>query len=125
MGHKKESHDHDERRKCRRQSNSPSTKRARKNRSCSMSISAESKGYGKDSIINLCQNLYHILPQNLQNLCHDVHHHKQNMEVAVNEIMLVLNKQAIAEVKVILQLTKKRKISIRVSMKKMPKQIEE
>ena len=48
------------------------------------------------------------------------------MEVAVNEIMLVLNKQAIAEVKVILQLTKKRKISIRVSMKKKtPKQIEE
>ena len=43
---------------------------------------------------------------------------KKNMEVAVNEIMLVLNKQAIAEVKVILQLTKKRKISIGVSMKK-------
>ena len=47
------------------------------------------------------------------------------MEVAVNKIMLVLNKQAIAEVKVILQLTKKRKISIGVSMKKMSKQIEE
>ena len=31
------------------------------------------------------------------------------MEVAVNEIMLVLNKQAIAEVKVILQLTKREK----------------
>ena len=40
------------------------------------------------------------------------------MEVAVNEIMLVLNKQAIPEVKVIIQLTKKRKISIGVSMKK-------
>ena len=37
--------------------------------------------------------------------------------MAVNEILLVLNKEAIAEVKVILQLTKKRKISIRVSMK--------
>ena len=43
------------------------------------------------------------------------------MEVAVNEIMLVLNKQALTEVKVILQLTKKRKISIRVSMKKNAK----
>ena len=43
------------------------------------------------------------------------------MEVAVNEIMLVLNKEAIAEVKAILQLTKKRKISIRVSMKKNTK----
>ena len=43
------------------------------------------------------------------------------MEVAVNKIMLVLNKQAIIEVKVILQLTKKRKISIRVSMKKNAK----
>ena len=36
---------------------------------------------GKDGIINLHQNLgqnlYHILPQNLQNLCHDVHHHKK------------------------------------------------
>ena len=42
MGHKKESCDHDERRKCRRQSNLPSTKRVRKNRSCSMSISVES-----------------------------------------------------------------------------------
>ena len=74
---------------------------------------------GKDGIINLRQNLG-------QNLYHDVHHHKKNTEVAVNEIMLVLNKQAIAKVKVILQLTKKRKISIRVSMKKkMPKQIEE
>ena len=41
--------------------------------------------------------------------------------MAVNEIMLVLNKQAIAEVKVILQLTKKRKISIGVSMKKNAK----
>ena len=39
------------------------------------------------------------------------------MEVVVNEIMLVLNKQAITEVKVILQLTKKRKIFIGVSMK--------
>ena len=79
----------------------------------------------KGSIINLGQNLYHILPQKLhqtlQNLCHDVHHHKKNMEVAVNEIMLVLNKQAITEVKVILQLTKKRKISIGVSMKKNAK----
>ena len=77
---------------------------------------------GKDGIINLHQtlhqNLYHILSQNLQNLCHDVHHHKQNMKLAVNGIMLVLNKQAIAEVKVILQLTKMRKISIGVSMKK-------
>ena len=35
--------------------------------------------------------------------------------------MLVLNKQAITKVKVILQLTKKRKISIRVSMKKNAK----
>ena len=43
------------------------------------------------------------------------------MEVAVNNILLVLNKQAIAEVKVILHLTKKRKISITVSMKKTPK----
>ena len=43
------------------------------------------------------------------------------MEVVVNEIMLVLNKQAITEVKVILQLTKQRKISIRVSMKKNTK----
>ena len=43
------------------------------------------------------------------------------MEGAVNDILLVLNKQAIAEVKVILQLTKKRKISIGVSMKKKPK----
>ena len=43
------------------------------------------------------------------------------MEVAVNEIMLVLNKQAITEVKVILQLTKKRKISIGESMKKNTK----
>ena len=43
------------------------------------------------------------------------------MEVAVNEIMLVLSKQAITEVKVILQLTKKRNISIGVSMKKNPK----
>ena len=41
--------------------------------------------------------------------------------MAVNKIMLVLNKQAITEVKVILQLTKKRKISIRVSMKKNAK----
>ena len=89
---------------------------------------------GKDSIINLHQNLggnlYHILPQNLhwnlQNLCHHVHHHKKDTKVAVNEIMLVLNKQAITKVKVILQLTKKRKISIGVSMKKKtPKQIEE
>ena len=84
---------------------------------------------GKDGIINLHQNLgqnlYHIIPQNLQNLCHDVHHHKKNTAVAVNGIMLVLNKQAIAEVKVILQLTKKRKISMEVSMKKMPKQIKE
>ena len=47
MGHKKESRDHDERRKCRRQSNSPSTKRARKNRSRRMSISVESKAFGK------------------------------------------------------------------------------
>ena len=46
MGHKKESCDHDKRRICRRQSNSPST-RARKNRSHSMSISVESKAYGK------------------------------------------------------------------------------
>ena len=43
------------------------------------------------------------------------------MEVAVNEIMLVLNKQAITKVKVILQLTKKRKIPIGVSMKKNAK----
>ena len=43
------------------------------------------------------------------------------MEVAVNKIMLVLNKQAITEVKVILQLTKKRKISIGVSKKKNTK----
>ena len=43
------------------------------------------------------------------------------MEVAVNKVMLVLNKHAIAEVKVILQLTKKRKISIGVSMKKNAK----
>ena len=43
------------------------------------------------------------------------------MEVAVNEIMLVLNKQAITKVKVILQLTKKRKISIAVSMKRNAK----
>ena len=68
---------------------------------------------GKDGIINLHQNLHQIL----QNLCHDVHHHKQNTELAVNEIMLVLNKQAITEVEVILQLTKKRKISIGVSIK--------
>ena len=47
MGHKKESHDHDERRKCRRQSNSASTKRARKNRSHSLSISVGSKAHGK------------------------------------------------------------------------------
>ena len=47
MGHKKESHDHDERKKCRRQSNLLSTKRARKNRSHSMSISVESKANGK------------------------------------------------------------------------------
>ena len=47
MGHKKESHDHDERRKCRRRNNLPSAKRARKNISCSMSISVESKAYGK------------------------------------------------------------------------------
>ena len=47
------------------------------------------------------------------------------MEVAVNKIMLVLNKQAIAKVKGILQLIKMRKISIEVSMKKMPKQIKE
>ena len=37
--------------------------------------------------------------------------------MAVNEIMLVLNKQAIAEVKVILQLTKKRKISMKKNAK--------
>ena len=47
MGHKKESCDHDERRKCRWQSNSPSAKRARKNRSHSNSISVKSKTYGK------------------------------------------------------------------------------
>ena len=47
MGHKKESRDHDKRRKCRRRSNLPLTKRARKNRSRSMSISVESKAYGK------------------------------------------------------------------------------
>ena len=41
--------------------------------------------------------------------------------MAVNEIMLVLNKQAFTEVKVSLQLTTKRKISIRVSMKKNAK----
>ena len=46
---------------------------------------------------------------------------KKNMEVAVNEIMLVLNKQAVTEVKVILQLTKKRQISIRVSLKRNAK----
>ena len=46
---------------------------------------------------------------------------QKNMEVAVNKIMLVLNKQAITEVKVILQLTKMRKISIGVSMKKNAK----
>ena len=47
------------------------------------------------------------------------------MDVAVNDILPVLNKEAITEVKVILQLTKKRKISIGVSMKKNPKQIKE
>ena len=47
MGHKKESRDHDERRKCRRQSNSPSAKRARKNRSHSNFISVKSKTYRK------------------------------------------------------------------------------
>ena len=73
---------------------------------------------GKEGIINLHQNLYHYLLQNLQNLCHEVHHHKKNTEVAVNDILPVLNKQAIAKVKVILQLTKKRNISIGVSMKK-------
>ena len=41
--------------------------------------------------------------------------------MAVNDILQVLNKQAIAKVKVIPQLTKKRKISIGVSMKKNPK----
>ena len=45
----------------------------------------------------------------------------KNTEVAVNDILPVLNKEAIAEVKVIHQLTKKRKISIGVSMKKKPK----
>ena len=88
---------------------------------------------GKKGIINLHQNLhqnlYHYLLQNLyynlQNLCHAVHHHKKNTEVAVNDILPVLNKQAIAEVKVILQLTKKRKTSIGVSMKKTQKEIKE
>ena len=47
MGHKKESRDHDKRRKCGRRSNLPSTKKARKNRSQSMSISVESKAHGK------------------------------------------------------------------------------
>ena len=42
------------------------------------------------------------------------------MEVAVNDILPVLNKQAITKVKVILQLTKMRKISIGVSMEKKP-----
>ena len=76
---------------------------------------------GKDGIINLHQNLgqnlYHILPQNHVMMSITT----KNTEVAINEIMLVLNKQAITEVKVILQLTKKRKISIGVSMKKNAK----
>ena len=60
---------------------------------------------GKEGIINLHQNLHQNLYHNLlQNLCHDVHHHKKNTEVAVNDILPDLNKEAIAEVKVILQI---------------------
>ena len=83
MGHKKESRDHDERRKCRRQSNSPSTKRARKNRSHSMSISVESKAYGKrqyyqSSSESWLESLSHSSSESsLESLCHDVHHHKK------------------------------------------------
>ena len=50
---------------------------------------------------------------------------KKNMEVAVNDILQVLNKEAIAEVKVILLLAQNTKRSIEVSMKKKSKQIEE
>ena len=95
---------------------------------------------GKDSIINLHQNLGQNLYQFFLRIFINSSSEsslesseslsrcpspQKNTEMAVNEIMLVLNKQAITEVKVILQLTKKRKISIRVSMKKMPKQIKE
>ena len=123
MGHKKESHDHDERRKCRRQSNLPSTKRARKNRSCSVSTSVESKAYGKRQYYqSWSESLSHSSSESSlessESLSRCPSPQKKTTEVAVNEIILVLNKQAIAKVKVILQLTKKRKISIRVSMKK-------
>ena len=47
------------------------------------------------------------------------------MEVAVNDILQVLNKEAITKVKVILLLAKNTKRSIEVSMKKKPKQIKE
>ena len=46
---------------------------------------------------------------------------KVHLTIMIEKAVLVLNKQAIAEVKVIVQLTKKRKISIGVSMKKNAK----
>ena len=88
---------------------------------------------GKEGIINLHQNLSESLSVSFSESSSESSESlsqcpspQKNMEVAVNEILPVLNKQAITEVKVILQLTKKRKISIGVSMKKkIPKQIKE
>ena len=47
------------------------------------------------------------------------------MEMAVNHILLVLNKHAFTEVKVILQLTKREKYPSEQAWKKTPKQIKE
>ena len=77
---------------------------------------------GKEGIISLCQNLCHNLHHNLlQDLCHDVRHHKKNREVEVNNILQVLNKEAIAKVKVIFLLAKRTKRAIKVRMKKKTK----
>ena len=94
-----------------------------------MSISVESKAYGKrwyyqSSSESWSESLSHSSSESSLESSESLSQcpsPQKNTEVAVNEIMLVLNKQAIAEVKVILPLTKKRKISIGVSMIKNAK----
>ena len=94
-----------------------------------MSISVESKAYGKrwyyqSSSESWSESLSHSSSESSLESSESLSQcpsPQKNMKVAVNEIMLVLNKQAIAKGKVILQLTKKGKIFIGGSMEKNAK----
>ena len=120
MGHKKESRDNDERRKHRRRSNSPSAKRARKNSSRSDSISVKSKTYRKRRYYqSMAESLSQSSLESSSESLQQCPSPQKNTEVAVNDILQVLNKEAITKVKVILLLAKNK------HEKKKPKQIEE